>query len=134
MWEQLGLAAFLQRYWADNQVSCTVTFDPETEGPQLQNALNLYQYQLKGISFLPRKRSSSQEEASSTSTPQTVYPQMPYEMITEERYQREMSSIQPFNLQEFCLDKSLKPSVSEVPDKFCDSAGCIVQSETIKEL
>jgi ribonucleoside-triphosphate reductase (thioredoxin) len=36
MWEQLGLAAFLQRYWADNQVSCTVSFDPLTEGPQLK--------------------------------------------------------------------------------------------------
>ena len=32
MWEQLSVAAFAQRYWADNQVSCTITFDPETEG------------------------------------------------------------------------------------------------------
>ena len=32
MWEQLSLAAFLQKHWADNQVSCTVTFDPEKEG------------------------------------------------------------------------------------------------------
>ena len=30
MWEQLSLAALAQRYWADNQVSCTVTFDPES--------------------------------------------------------------------------------------------------------
>ncbi len=35
MWEQLGIAALAQRYWADNQVSCTVTFDPETEGSQI---------------------------------------------------------------------------------------------------
>ncbi len=41
MWEQLAFAAFLQRHWADNQVSCTVTFDPEKEGPQLQHALDL---------------------------------------------------------------------------------------------
>lgn len=68
MWEQLALAAFLQRYWADNQarpaprcagtgpcagltappqVSCTVTFDPEAEGPQLHHALQFFQYQLK---------------------------------------------------------------------------------------
>ena len=32
MWEQLQMAALLQRHWADNQVSCTITFDPETEG------------------------------------------------------------------------------------------------------
>ena len=38
MWEQLALAAFLQRHWADNQVSCTVTFDPETEAAMLPHA------------------------------------------------------------------------------------------------
>src|ERR1035437_5967710 len=32
MWEQLALAAFMQKYWADNQVSATITFDPKTEG------------------------------------------------------------------------------------------------------
>lgn len=41
MWEQLAFAAFLQRHWADNQVSCTVTFDPEKEGHQLKHALDL---------------------------------------------------------------------------------------------
>ena len=54
MWEQMSLAAFMQRYWADNQVSCTVTFDPKTEGSQIASALNYFQYQLKGISFLPK--------------------------------------------------------------------------------
>lgn len=47
MWEQLSLAALMQRVWADNQVSVTVTFDPATEGPQLQRALDFFQYQLK---------------------------------------------------------------------------------------
>ncbi|CAM9501257.1 unnamed protein product, partial [Choristocarpus tenellus] len=54
MWEQLSFAAFLQRFWADNQVSCTVTFDPDKEGPHLTHALDYFQYQLKGVSFLPR--------------------------------------------------------------------------------
>jgi ribonucleotide reductase alpha subunit len=54
MLEQLNMAAFMQNVWADNQVSCTVTFDPETEGKEIENALNFYQYQLKGISFLPK--------------------------------------------------------------------------------
>ena len=57
MWEQLLMAAFMQRHWADNQVSCTVTFDPESEGPQLPAALAHFQYMLKGVSFLPRPRS-----------------------------------------------------------------------------
>jgi ribonucleoside-triphosphate reductase len=48
-WEQLSLAAFLQKYWSDNQVSCTITFDPKTEGRHLKHALDYFQYQLKGI-------------------------------------------------------------------------------------
>ena len=74
MWEQLSLAALAQKYWADNQVSCTVTFDPETEGPQIANALDIFQYQLKGISFLPRLEVGA-------------YSQMPYESIDEATYQ-----------------------------------------------
>ncbi|NBQ70843.1 MAG: fused protease/ribonucleoside-triphosphate reductase, partial [Nitrosomonadaceae bacterium] len=55
MWEKLQLAAFMQRYWADNQVSCTVSFKPE-EADQIAPALSYFQYQLKGISFLPLKK------------------------------------------------------------------------------
>ena len=38
IWEQFSLAAFMQRHWADNQVSCTVTFDPKTEASQIVHA------------------------------------------------------------------------------------------------
>ena len=44
----------MQSYWADNQVSCTVTFDPEKEGRHIASALDYFQYQLKGISLLPK--------------------------------------------------------------------------------
>jgi hypothetical protein len=81
MWEQLSLAAFLQRHWADNQVSCTVTFDAETEGGSLASALDYFQYQLKGVSFLPRLRDS------------TAYAQMPYEKIDEAEYTRLMAHV-----------------------------------------
>jgi hypothetical protein len=53
LWEQLQMASFAQKFWADNQVSCTVTFDPQTEGKDIKNALDYCQYNLKGISFLP---------------------------------------------------------------------------------
>lgn len=81
MWEQLSLAAFLQRHWADNQVSCTVTFDPETEASSLASALDYFQYQLKGVSFLPRLADA------------TAYPQMPYEKISEEEYEAMMARV-----------------------------------------
>lgn len=82
MWEQLSLAAFLQRYWADNQVSCTVTFDVKTEGPQLATAIDLFQYQLKGVAFLPR-----------TETP--PFPFMPIEAVSEEAFARYRSGLRP---------------------------------------
>ena len=52
IWEQFSLAAFMQD--ADNQVSCTVTFNPEKEGKEIPQVLNYFQYHLKGISLLPR--------------------------------------------------------------------------------
>lgn len=76
MWEKLALAAFVQRYWSDNQVSCTITFDRETEGPQIEAALNYYQYQLKSVSFLAETAPGKQQP----------YPQMPYEAITYDDY------------------------------------------------
>jgi ribonucleoside-triphosphate reductase (thioredoxin) len=108
------------------QVSCTVTFDPDSEGPQLQDALTLHQYSLKGVSFLPRARTPR----AGTRTSATPYPQMPYEAISEERYRQEVARIRPLDLQNSDIDVggSLLNGVvvHEVPDKFCDSAGCSV--------
>ncbi|RYG50171.1 hypothetical protein EON67_05750 [archaeon] len=47
MWEQFEMAAFLQRHWADNQVSCTVTFDPEKEVADIPRALTAFEHKLK---------------------------------------------------------------------------------------
>ena len=96
MWEQLSMAAFLQRHWADNQVSCTVTFDPISEGPQLKHALDIFQYQLKGISFLPKIETGA-------------FAQMPYEEIDEMEYNRMKESLQEVNLE---------PPLVEIPLSF----------------
>ena len=107
MWEQLDLAAFMQKYWADNQVSCTVSFDPQEESQLLVPALEHFQHKLKGVSFLPH-------------TPLIPYPQMPYESITEDKYQEMMSQI--------TVSSGLKATQTEVerpsfPDVFCDNCG-----------
>ena len=80
IWEQFSLAAFLQRHWADNQVSCTATFNPETEANQLPHVLNYFQYKLKGISLLPRLNGGA-------------YRQMPYEAIDEKQYDKIVSKL-----------------------------------------
>tara|TARA_R110002110_G_scaffold209332_4_gene421750 strand:+ start:5541 stop:7526 length:1986 start_codon:yes stop_codon:yes gene_type:complete len=104
LWEQLSLAAFIQKYWADNQVSCTVTFDPETEGDQIAPALDYFQYQLKGISFLPRLESGA-------------YPQMPYESIDRETYNSMLSEVGKLSFGRIKGD-------DVVAEKFCDTDVC----------
>eukprot|EP00761_Pharyngomonas_kirbyi_P004222 gb/GECH01004226.1/.p1 GENE.gb/GECH01004226.1/~~gb/GECH01004226.1/.p1 ORF type:complete len:1717 (+),score=253.33 gb/GECH01004226.1/:1-5151(+) len=106
MWEQLSLASFLQRYWADNQVSVTVSFDPEREGPHISHALDYFQYQLKGVSLLPRLELGA-------------YAQMPYEAVTEERYRRDVSRLQPLDVRH-----TRRKDADVEADKFCDSDRC----------
>jgi hypothetical protein len=104
MWEQMSLAAFMQKYWADNQVSCTVTFDPETEGYQISSALNYFQYQMKGISFLPKMEMGA-------------YKQMPYEEITNEEYDKMVKQLS------FLSFRQVKGNEAEI-DKFCNNDTC----------
>jgi hypothetical protein len=75
IYEKMALAAQAQRYWSDNSVSVTVTFDVEKESDAVGTALHMYDGQLKTVSFLPMGNH--------------VYPQMPYTQITEEEYKSE---------------------------------------------
>ena len=104
MWEQLSIAAFMQKYWADNQVSCTVTFDPEKEGDDIKHALNYFQYQLKGISFLPKLEMGA-------------YKQMPYEAIDQKTYDKMVKSLKRFSL------SNIKGEEAEV-ERFCNNDTC----------
>ena len=107
IWEQFSLAAFLQRHWADNQVSCTVTFDPETEGDQIPQVLNYYQYHLKGISLLPRHDLGA-------------YKQMPYEAIDEKTYYFEVEKLGRLT---FGVIHKEEANI----EKFCDGDFCDVE-------
>jgi adenosylcobalamin-dependent ribonucleoside-triphosphate reductase len=75
IYEKMALAAYAQRYWSDNSVSVTVSFDPETESSAVGTVLHLYDGQLKTVSFLPSGN--------------FTYPQMPYTQITEEEYEEQ---------------------------------------------
>jgi adenosylcobalamin-dependent ribonucleoside-triphosphate reductase len=104
MWEQLEMAAFIQEHWSDNQVSCTVTFK-EHEKNDIANALNFYQYRLKGISFLPKLEKGA-------------YAQMPYEEITEDRYKELTKNIKNLKFKNISEDA--------VVEKFCDTETCLI--------
>ena len=108
MWEQLSMAAFLQEHWADNQVSSTITFKPETEGDQIKHALDYFQYKLKGISLLPKTEFGS-------------YPQMPYEEITREEYERRFSVLKSLNFFDVAEGGDKEDGIGEM---FCDGDIC----------
>ena len=108
MQEQVRLAEFMQRHWADNSVSCTVTFDPDTEGKEIANVLRYAQYNLKAISFLPKLEGGA-------------YAQMPYEEITKEDYEEKIAGINPDVLTSDKLQQR-----EALGDKYCDSDGCII--------
>jgi len=104
IWEQLENAAQVQQYWADNQVSCTVTFKPEEAG-QIEQALELYETRLKGISFLPLNDHG--------------YAHAPYQTMTEEEYEHYSTKVKPIDF----FNGSAK---NEVIDKFCDGESCAI--------
>jgi ribonucleoside-triphosphate reductase len=65
LFEKANLAVLAQRYWSDNSVSVTLSFDPETEAQHVGTVLHMHEGQLKTVSFLPRGNA--------------VYQQMPYQ-------------------------------------------------------
>ena len=75
IYEKISLAAHAQRYWSDNSVSVTISFDAEKEASAVGTVLHMYDGQLKTVSFLPMGNH--------------VYPQMPYTQITEEEYEND---------------------------------------------
>ncbi|MEW5847818.1 MAG: fused protease/ribonucleoside-triphosphate reductase [Myxococcota bacterium] len=81
LWEKVDLAAQMQRYWSDNQVSCTAEFDPEREGGELQRVLSAYEDRLKAMVFLPARGHG--------------YEQPPYEEMTREQYVEQVSRLRP---------------------------------------
>ena len=102
---KLRLTAIMQEYWADNQVSATIDFDPNTEGDKLVGLLNEYMHKLKSISFLPRMK--------------YTYAQMPYEPISVEKYNELIKDVKPVV---YLDSKANKIEIER--DVWCDSGKC----------
>lgn len=83
IFEKMSLAATAQRYWSDNSVSVTISFDPETEADHVGTVLHMYDGQLKTVSFLPSGN--------------FTFPQMPYTQITEGEYKQSAMNIMPID-------------------------------------
>lgn len=107
--EKVELAVLLQRYWADNQVSYTATFDPLTEGDLIEPLLKEFDKDLKAISFLPL-------------TEEGAYEQMPYEAITDSEYFRLSAPLQKIQWPE--------GDAHDLEDRFCDGGACSITSSS----
>jgi len=83
IFEKMALAAAAQRYWSDNSVSVTISFDAEKEKDYIGTVLHMYDGQLKTVSFLPEGN--------------MTYPQMPYTQITEEEYESYTGKLFPID-------------------------------------
>lgn len=79
--QKVLVAVLLQKYWADNQVSCTASFHPH-EGGEIAPLLSEFERSLKSISFLPLLQEKK-------------YPQMPYEAITRDQYEAMTAHLKP---------------------------------------
>ena len=107
-WEQFALLATLQREWADNSVSCTILFDPETEGRQLEQMVAQFLPVIKSVSILPHSANG-------------VYPQMPYSYLTKEEYYDRISMLKP-------IDWTQLTNSDGQDSKFCENDKCDISA------
>jgi hypothetical protein len=73
----------------------------------LLSALDLFQFKLKSVSFLPKLDDA------------TAYAQMPYEEIEEKKYLKLSSNIKP-------LDFSIMLSTDSQSEMYCESDVCMI--------
>ncbi len=103
IWEQMENVAQMQYYWADNQVSATVTFQPK-EAPDIPKVLELYESRIKGISFLPLTDHQ--------------YAQAPYQEITEAEFLDAVAGLKPLDFANLNTDEAM--------ELFCDGDACTI--------
>ena len=104
MWEQFANAVDLQHYWADNQVSITITFR-EHEKDQIARALSCFDNKLKGVSLLPISEHGYQQ------APYTPAPRAEIQAYTD-------------SLAEIDFSTLTEEGEDADSNKFCDSSGC----------
>ncbi len=110
LFEKIGLAATAQKYWSDNGVSVTLSFDKEEEKKFVASALNMYEGQLKAVSFLPMGNKT--------------YPQQPYTEITREEYNSYVGTIGKIDWSAIYDGEDNLDAESE---KYCSTDACEIK-------
>jgi ribonucleoside-triphosphate reductase len=114
LFEKAALAATAQRYWSDNSVSVTLSFDPEAEGQHIGTVLGMYEGQLKTVSFLPMLK-------------QGAYKQMPYTPISREEYFAQTRKLEDVSLSSIYDGGNAADAEGE---KYCTTDVCLIKDES----
>jgi hypothetical protein len=109
LFEKANLAVLLQRYWSNNSVSVTLTFNPETEKQHVGTVLHMHSGQLKTVSFLPSGNH--------------VYPQQPYTEITEQDFEAAEWKLLPVDLSPVYAGLGLEA----IGEQFCTTDACEIK-------
>lgn len=110
LFEKANLAVVAQRYWSDNSVSVTLSFDQESEAKHVGTVLHMHEGQLKTVSFLPKGNA--------------VYPQMPYQQITEQEYEQAQGNLMRVDFGDIYAGLGAEA----IGEKFCTTDACEVKA------
>ncbi len=117
LFEKIGLAATTQKYWSDNGVSVTLSFDAETEKQHVASALHMYEGQLKAVSFLPMSNST--------------YPQQPYTQITQKEYESYIGKIKTID---FNAIYDGVEGLEAIGESYCSTDACELKEMKTSDL
>lgn len=105
IFEKANLAVNAQRYWSDNSVSVTVSFDAKDEAKFVPTILQMHEGSLKTVSFLPQGNDT--------------YAQMPYVSIEQSEYEELRD-----NLLKVDLSSVYSNGLDAEGEKYCTTDAC----------
>jgi len=146
MWEQFSLAAFLQEHWSDNQISCTIKFNPDLRIEERKELMGLNLKRTRNKKDLERMLLLTGKDLKSEGTQieyalnyfqdklkgismlpkdDSIYKQPPFESITREEYLERTRDLKGINF-------SGISGVKAIGEKFCANDVCELAMEKAK--
>ena len=107
IWEQFTNAVMMQKYWADNQVSITISFKPH-EKNQIAKCLSTFDNELKGVSLLPLAEHG--------------YPQAPYIETSKDEAIAYKKQLKPLDFRHL----NMTEGENAQSNRFCDGESCVI--------
>jgi len=111
VFEKIHLASVAQKYWSDNSVSVTISYDVDKEAKYIPTVIAMYEGSLKTVSFLPMGNE--------------VYQDMPYQSSSKEEYEAAKGTLKPVNMDVIYNGKALEAE----GEAFCNTDKCEIPQQ-----